>query len=386
MLQGPMNTDMAIDRKILVVVRWPLGGIRAYMRYMFRHFPHDYKLTVLAASTREDNVLLEDVREYGATLRLIQISGMRSFAIQIFKELKKGNYDLILSQGFMSAVAVYPANLAYRIPHVLTVHGVVEERLISGHFRSIKKFMLGRILSQLTVLYGVSNDILRHVYQKFPHVEQKTRSIVIPNGIDPDNLKLLPEASIQIRESLAIEPGIFLFGFFSRFMPQKGFDLLIDAVALLREKQLSKKFAVIAAGSGDYIREYRLAIKKKGLDSSFHFFPFQPIVHNLFPQVDAIVMPSRWEASGLLAMESLCLGIPLIASDCIGLRETIKDTPTHVFSSESLDGLINVMEMCLRDNNFEAFHEYTPIARQRYDVRNSATELVNYIDKLLDNE
>jgi len=377
---------MTIDRKILVVVRWPLGGIRTYMRYMFRCFPHNYKMTLLAASDREDNALLDDVKEYKATLRLIQVSGLQNFATRIFMELKKEKYDLILSQGFLSAVAVYPANLPFRIPHILTIHGVIEERLLRGRLRLIKKLLFGRILAKITVLYGVSNDIVRQVYMVFPNLEQKTRSIVIPNGIDPDNLKLLPEASIQIRESLAIEPGIFLFGFFSRFMPQKGFDLLIDAVAHLRKHQPNKRVAVIAVGSGDYIREYRSAIHEKGLDSCFHFFPFQPMAHHLFPQLDAIVIPSRWEACPLLPMEALCLGIPLIASNCIGLREVIKDTPTHVFPSESLDGLINVMEMCLHDNNYEAFQKYTPIARQRYDVRNSATELVNYIDKLLDNE
>lgn len=41
-------------------------------------------------------------------------------------------------------------------------------------------------------------------------------------------------------------------------------------------------------------------------------------------------MPSRWVAFGLLAVEALCAGTPLIASDCIGLREVVEDTPAVV--------------------------------------------------------
>jgi glycosyltransferase involved in cell wall biosynthesis len=39
------------------------------------------------------------------------------------------------------------------------------------------------------------------------------------------------------------------------------------------------------------------------------------------------VMPSLWEASGLLAMEAMVAGVPVIGTDCLGLRETLADTP-----------------------------------------------------------
>jgi len=41
--------------RVLVVARWPLGGIRTYMRYMFSHLPSSCRLSVLAASTQEDH-------------------------------------------------------------------------------------------------------------------------------------------------------------------------------------------------------------------------------------------------------------------------------------------------------------------------------------------
>jgi hypothetical protein len=71
-------------------------------------------------------------------LRLVKISGAGWFAVEIFKELRKRKYDLILSQSFVAAVALYPCNLVYRISHILTIHGIVEEEYAGGRFGFIK--------------------------------------------------------------------------------------------------------------------------------------------------------------------------------------------------------------------------------------------------------
>ena len=376
-----------MGKNLLIVTRWPLGGIRTYMRYMFYHFPQKYKLMVLATSTQENIALKQDTERYGADLLLVQITDTRRFAIEIFKELRRNQYDIILSQGFISGVAVYMANLFFRVPHILTIHGIVEPKYLVGRFGALKRLLLARILSGVTVLYGVSHDILNHLYEQFPGLKKEgSRAIVIPNGIELGEFEQLPAVSVNLREKLEIESSTFLFGFFGRFMPQKGFDLLIDAVDAMRQQELVRNFSVLAVGSGDYLREYQAAIREKGLEQYFYFFPFQPQVHHLYSQVDAIVMASRWEASGLLAMEALCMGTPLIVSNCMGLRETVADTPAMVFPSENLSSLVNLMISAMHDNNTTNFHQFVPVARTRYDVTKSAIELVQVIENLLEQE
>ena len=80
------------------------------------------------------------------------------------------------------------------------------------------------------------------------------------------------------------------------------------------------------------------------------------------------------------------MGTPLIASDCMGLRETIADTPTFVFPSEDLGSLVAVMRGCLADNKRNTFQKFIPVARSRFDVSNSAEMLCRYIGNLLDRE
>ena len=373
--------------KILVVVRWPLGGIRTYMRYMFFHFPLNFSVTVLAASTQEDAALIKDVKKYGAGLLLVQATSTRIFALETFKELRRNKYDIIFSQGFLSAVAVYMANLFSRIPHILTIHGIVEPQYFIGQFSALKRVILARMLSGVTVLYGVSNDILEHLYEQFPQLKENSpRAIVIPNGIVPDEFDQPPVDLVNLREKLGIDASAFLFGFFGRFMPQKGFDLLIDAIDVLRQQDVVRYFAVVAVGSGDYLREYQAAIHEKGLERFFHFLPFQPQVHHLYSQVDAVVIPSRWEACPLLPMEVFCMGAPVIASNCMGLREVVADTPAMIFPSENLSSLVNLMLGIMQDTKAIKYQQFVSVARVRYDVAKSAAELVQFIKNLLEQE
>lgn len=369
---------------ILVVARWPLGGIRTYMRYMFTHFPADFKTTIIAASTQENKALENDTLKYCANLVLVPAPNTIDFGHAVFKELRHKKYDLLISQGFVSAVASYFANFIFRIPHIVTIHGIVESQYLEGRFAWLKRWMLGRVLTGVTVLYGVSNDILEHLYDEFPNLKLNgPQKLVILNGIEPKDFDVVPVEPITLRSQLKINDDVFLFGFFGRFMPQKGFDLIIDAVDKLHQIHQSPKIAIVAVGSGDYIREYQRTIKNRQLEPHFHFLPFQPMVHQLYNQVDTVLMPSRWEASGLLAMEVLCMGTPLIASNCFGLRETTANTPAITFQTENLEQLIENMLACMQNSNISTFQQFAPLAREKFDVTNSAKQLSGFILNLL---
>lgn len=381
-MTSTIDTDEAMN--VLVVARWPLGGIRTYMLYMFRHFPASIRVMVLAASTQEDAALSNDCTAYKAELRIIHADSNVDFIWAIRQTLRGNRFDVILSQGFISSVAVYWANLLIGVPHVLTIHGIVEPQYLAGRLGKLKRSLLGWILGRITLLYAVSKDILDHLYSQFPRLmrDREFRSVIIPNGIDLTVLDGPAESSFFLREQLGIGPAPILFGFCGRFMPQKGFDLLIEAVALLQGTGVVHPFVVVAVGSGDYLREYQGNIRLNGLDGLFSFLPFQPGVHRLFQQLDAIVMPSRWEACPLLPMEALCMGTPLIVSDCMGLREAVADTPARVFASGDASALAGLMLDVMQHDSKPFFQAYKAEARQRYDSQNAARQLVGILQQI----
>ena len=76
------------------------------------------------------------------------------------------------------------------------------------------------------------------------------------------------------------------------------------------------------------------------------------------------------------------MGTPLIASNSMGLREMIADTPVKVCASEDINSLTEQMRSCISNNNVDIFQRFIPEARQRYNVAKTAQELLKFIDTL----
>ena len=90
-------------------------------------------------------------------------------------------------------------------------------------------------------------------------------------------------------------------------------------------------------------------------------------------------MPSIWEAASLQALEAMCMGIPLIASNCIGLRETVRDTPAIVFESRNSKALAEAMDEVRTAPPYAKFQNFRAVALVRFDVRKVANKLSELI-------
>lgn len=373
---------MARPKRLLAVVRWPLGGIRTYMRYVYGHLGPDWKVTILAADVQEREALREDAAVLGAELILAPASSLGFFRA-ILSTLRQRRHDLIQSHGFISSTAACVANIPFRIPHVLTVHGILEERLLQGVKGRIKRAVTNRVIRSVDAVYGVSEDILEHLRQEVPGLAgSKVRQVAILNGIEPD-VFFDPGQPGAFRKRNGLSHRLFLFGFLGRFMPQKGFDKIIEALVMLEKNGIPQDYRLVAVGSGDCKIRYEGMAREKGVQHRIVFLPFQQNVAEIYRDLDALVMPSRWEACGLLAMEALASGLPLIASDCIGLREVLRDTPAIVVPGGDPEGLARAMEGFLGRDYRPAFTAFRQEAAERFDVRRTAKKVVELFDCMI---
>lgn len=365
---------MATHRRLLTVVRWPLGGIRTYMRYVYRHLGPDWKITILAADVQESNALREDAKNIGAELILAPASPL-GFLGAVFCTLAQRRHDIIQSQGFISAITACLANLLFRKPHVLTVHGVLEDRLLQCFKGRLKRLVTNWAICSVDAVYAVSEDILAHVRQQVPCLARsKARQVAIFNGIEPE-MFADPRKPGEFRRKHGLETELFLFGFLGRFMPQKGLDKIIEALARLEKVALHRDYRLVAVGSGDYKAQYETLAKEKGVAHRIVFLPFQHDVAGVYRDLDAVVMPSNWEACPLQPMEALVSGVPFIASDCIGLREVVRGTPAIVVPDGSPEGLAEAMVDLMRSESEGAFEAFRESAAQRFDVRNTVRDV-----------
>lgn len=374
---------MAKPKRLLAVVRWPLGGIRTYLRYVYGHLGPDWKVTILAVDVHEMSALREDAEALGAEL-IISPASLPAFVWVILRSLGQRGYDLIQSHGFISAIAVCVANIPFRLPHILTVHGILEERLLLGAKGRIRRELTNMAIRSVDGVYGVSEDILEHVRQKVPGlVGSKVRQVAILNGIEPD-IFLEPRQPGLFRKRNDISQDTFLFGFLGRFMPQKGFDKIVEALALLEHHGNQRDYLLVAVGSGDCKKEYEKMAREQGVIHRIVFLPFQRDTAEIYRDLDAVVMPSRWEACGLLAMEAMVSGVPLIASDCIGLREVVRETPTFIVKDGDPEVLAEKMVEIMNENAWHAFMEFRQEAAKRFDVRSAASRISLFFHELIE--
>jgi glycosyltransferase involved in cell wall biosynthesis len=371
-------------KRILLVVRWPNGGIRTFIRYVYRHFePEMFHLTVLGPDLPEMNVLQDDLNCLDVeTKRVSARPTVYEFFMAISKELIYGRYDLIHSQGFTSGIcASFPAFLT-RKPHILTSHDVLNGTQFRGISGYLKKIGMGMAFSLIPTIHSVSYDAQQNLLEFFPFLDRAAeRCKVIRNGIEVE--RFLDVEPRDLRSELCVGDEFFLIGFLGRFMAQKGFGYLIDAIeSLSRNNDLTKKPLVIAFGEDGFVREERARIAERGLIQYFRFLPFTPNVAGVIKAMDMVAMPSLWEACPLLPMEALVAGTPLIATNCIGLREVVLNTPALVISPKDGNALAVGIESFMKDDRTEIFKQYSLEARKEFDVKTQAKQIRDIIINL----
>jgi len=384
-----MNTESKLNSKkyrILLVIRWPVGGIRTFIRYVYNNFDHSrYSLTILAQDQPELRTLLDDLRNLDVTYIPVQYEPRQpGFLLSVAKTILLGRYDVIHSQGFMSGIySTIPARLS-RTKHVMTSHDVLLPKQFVGLKGFLKKKLFAFLFPMIDVIHSVSNDASTNLIETIPNLKKyNEKCITFPNGIEVERFSGVE--SRDLRKELDLPDDTFLIGFLGRFMSQKGFRYLVDALEiLLKSTDLPKKPVIVATGYGGFIREDKGYLKRKGLEYHVNFLPFSPNIAPILKGLDVLAIPSLWEACPLLPMEAMVAGVPLIGTDCIGLREVLSDTPCMMVAAGNSIGLAGAIEAEIRTSSKAKAIEFTEEARRRFDVRQQAARMEALILNLLD--
>ncbi len=162
-------------------------------------------------------------------------------------------------------------------------------------------------------------------------------------------------------------------------MAEKGQDVLIDAIGLLREKNIDVTADIIGAGPSE--AELNDRIRSAGLEGSVNMLgaKTQDYISRHLAEYDLLVQPSRMEGFGLTIVEAMSSCVPVLVSDLEALTEVI-DNGRCGYSF--MCGNPNDMAMTIERIITEYNPEIAERARQRvvafYDVRATAAK---YIEK-----
>ncbi|MCL2622450.1 MAG: glycosyltransferase family 4 protein [Planctomycetaceae bacterium] len=379
-------------KRILIPVSHPLGGIRTYLLYnLSRLCREGYQFTFLSTADQTFDLFKNDVADWEGT-EFVEVPaekrGSYGMIQAIRQTLSKKGFALIHSQGLRAGTEAGVANFFRQIPHLMTLHDViVPGNDLLGRFKFLKKRLISTATKYATVIIPVSHDCAANHLEHFPAWRRgPVRIETICNGVDVERLlqsqKQFEQSRLNgsvplLRNELGLSDDVVLGGFFGRFMPQKGFDILHGALLLLAKQGLQDRFCVIATiDKNGYTNETIRSVTNDPIVSQMVRFiePVTDIVP-VMSQVDVLLMPSRWEAFSLLVEEAMVLGIPVIGSDCLGLREVLVQTPSYMPPKENPGALAAAIAdfIANREQKKQTASEYAIAAQHRFDV-NIATE------------
>lgn len=241
----------------------------------------------------------------------------------LVKELVAGNYDIIVG-----------------------VHAPLAVRLASCRKKLKGVKLIGWIHNSYEALFGekslyIGSELRKH----FEFQLEKLDATVVLCHYDAQQYHFLTKV---IYNPLTLTPGeksagtskkFLAVGRFSRL--HKGFDLLIEGFRIFAEKE--QEWTLDIVGEGVEEPMYRELIKKYKLEDRIHIYPFTNQIQKYYSEAQVYVLSSRWEGFGLVLVEAMAHGLPVISSDLPTSREIMGDFGMY-FSIGDVNGMARQME------------------------------------------
>jgi glycosyltransferase involved in cell wall biosynthesis len=375
------------EKRILCVIRWPVGGIRSYILYNYpKLIEGGYRFTFVGPSNEDFRSLALELRSW-EEVEFIEapLSGpkCRLWGV-VRRQLRGGRFSILHSHGFTAATQAVLANLGIGVPHVFTSHDVFRPGQFPGFRGQVKLWLINQIVSRIDTFIAVSEDARTNYLGHLTGLARRPEKVItISNGIETERfLNPRTDCFPRLRARLGVEGGTFLIGFLGRFMEEKGFLILVDAVSRMIADPPPVDFRIVAVGSGDFEREYRQEVARRNLSDLFQFHEFVPDIAPLLMEIDLVVVPSISETCPLLPMEAMAAGVPVLGSDCIGLREVLLMTPSVTVPAGDAQALCDALRAAIQSPWSETARAYAPEARGRFSVLRSAAALGAVFDEL----
>jgi glycosyltransferase involved in cell wall biosynthesis len=116
-----------------------------------------------------------------------------------------------------------------------------------------------------------------------------------------------------------------------RHEPQKGLDVLLDALPAVRS-QVPDLRVLVAGREGRATAALRERVRAAGLDSAVTFLGMRDDVPDLLAAADVLAFPSRWEGAGGTLLEAMALECPIVSSRLPTLLETVDESTAVLFA------------------------------------------------------
>ena len=242
-----------------------------------------------------------------------EVRGLKLKAIRDIRRIVAGrDFKLCIAHRFKP---IYISLLACKLPvigvhHAFGVYGRLSRRLFINRFR------------QRLLLLGVSNAVRDEMRGHLPGWAPE-RIETLYNRIDVEAVQAEQVSREAAREALELPQDAWVVGNVGRLHPDKDQATLIRGFAQALP-QLPAGSLLAIMGSGRLEAELKALAVELGMATSVRFLGQVPNARRYFKAFDAFVLSSDHEPFGMVLLEAMAAGVPLICSDCGGGREVVE--------------------------------------------------------------
>ncbi len=269
------------------------------------------------------------------------------------KEIENDKPDIIHTIGLRSfqSIIAWRVSKKLNIPLVvsdqggLTTHPFLAE---SGFFLKtlykIQDFFIKKIINDASVI-SVANEYEQKI---FSSLNKKSRIEIIRNGV---NLKKLVSKH-NFKEKYQINSNFILF--VGRFSKSKGIETLINAFSIVKNELKDSNIHLVIMGVDfGYQAEMEKLIKKLNLSEEIKVIknPPRDDVISAYGESEFLVLPSQWELSPLVPLESFAFKKPVISTNSHGIPYTVQNNKNGILvEPENSLELSNAIVKLLNDS------------------------------------
>jgi glycosyltransferase involved in cell wall biosynthesis len=274
-----------------------------------------------------------------------------SSSMKIWLEKYLKDFDIIHLHNYRSYqnVVIHKYAMKQGIPYIVQAHGSVLPFFEKQKLKKIYDFMWGnKILKDASKCIAVSK-VEKDQYLKKGVLKNKIE--IILNGIDVSEYETLPEpGKFRKRYGIAADEKIILF--LGRLHKSKGLDFLIKGFSGVLDQYQNVKLVIVGTDNG-FLDTLMKQTKELKIDENVLVTGYISKNEKLeaFVDADVLVYPGFIEIFGLVPLEAIMCGTPVIVADDCGCGEIIKEARCgYLVKYGDIDDLREKMLQTLNDN------------------------------------
>ncbi|HEX7433110.1 MAG TPA: glycosyltransferase [Anaerolineaceae bacterium] len=322
------------------------------------------------------------------------VKGVQAFATQ--KGIK---YDLIHSHYWLSGLAGLSLKTTWGIPLVAMYHtlGLMKNRIAQSRDEMEGEYRINgekQVLEKADVI--IAATLAEQAQLQFLYLADTQKIKVIPPGVDTSHFYPIPSDEAKAAIDMSASERMLLF--VGRIEPLKGVDILIKAMASIRRDcgdQDCPNILTIIGGDPEASQEMMTAemarlqaiCRDLGMDDVVLFLGkrSQDTLPYYYSAADVLVMPSHYESFGMVALEAMACGTPVVASQVGGLAFLVQDGVTgYVVPDGEPNLLIERLTTLIRDDQLrKKMGEQAAILAQNYSWDRIAERIVDVYHDLI---